>query len=182
MNDTLQQTVVSVTERWIREVVVGLNLCPFAATPMNSGKVRYEVCVSTDQAELYQTLLAELLFYAENDQNVVPTGFLIVPDGLQDFEDYLDFVAMADEVLERAGLQGEIQIAGFHPEYCFADSEPDDQANYTNRSPYPMLHFIREDMLEDVLSRYPDPEQIPERNIEVLRRTDLDWLQAFLKN
>lgn len=168
------------TECWINKLVVSENLCPFAAGPMLMGKVRLHATEANTVDAVYKDLLAELLRYIETQEAELPTGLLIVPNALHDFAEYNDFLELVDQALEDTQAEGMIQIAGFHPDWVFADAPEDDPANYSNRSPYPMFHFIREDMLEQMLSNYPDPDAIPERNIKHLRELGSAELIALL--
>jgi hypothetical protein len=182
MSDTPQeQTVIQATQRWISDVVVALNLCPFAAPVVNSGRIAYRVSPETDIEGIYRDLLLALDEFQRQESDQVATGFLILSQGLASFDDYLDFLEMADDMLVEAGLDGVIQIAGFHPDYCFSDSDDTDPANYTNRSPYPMFHLIREDDLEAAVASHPDPEGIPDRNILLLRELGLAEVQQRLQ-
>jgi len=163
------QRVIDATECWIREVVVGLNLCPFAAGPLAGRRIHYQVCGETVPDAIYTALLAEFIAFLELPEDQAETGLFIVPRGLEGFETYLEVVDAADDVIGQVGLTGVIQLASFHPDYRFAEAPADDAANYTNRSPYPMFHLIREAALQEALANYPDPETIPLRNIETLR-------------
>ena len=163
------QRIIDTTECWIREVVVGLNLCPFAARPLAGRRIRYQLCRETVPAAIYTGLLAEFIAFLELPDADAETGLFIVPNGLEDFETYLEVVDAGDAAIGEVGLTGVLQLASFHPDYRFADAPVDDAANYTNRSPYPMFHLIREDALQEALADFPDPETIPLRNIETLR-------------
>ncbi|MDX2249048.1 MAG: DUF1415 family protein [Bacteroidia bacterium] len=125
------------TKKWIETVVVGLNLCPFAGSVMNAGKVRYKMSKATNHEDLFQELLEEVEYLLSSDPSVLETTFLIHPHTLTDFPLYLDFIDLAEEALEEGEMAELVQIAGFHPDYTFDDSDYDDPANYTNRSPYP---------------------------------------------
>ncbi|MBA4067913.1 MAG: DUF1415 domain-containing protein [Isosphaera sp.] len=165
--------VVGRTKRWIADVVIGLNLCPFARRVFDGNLIRYTVTAAADAESLRAALADELRFLAGAPAAEVETAFLIHPRALTDFLDYNDFVAEAESVVADLGLEGVIQIAGFHPLYQFAGTRPDDVENYTNRSPYPMLHLLREDSVSAVND---DPEkvaEIPRRNVEALRRLGL---------
>ncbi len=168
------------TRRWIADVVIGLNLCPFARRVFDGGLIRFTVTGVTKAAELRDVLADELRSLAATPAEQVETALLIHPNALPDFLDYNDFVAEADELLAELGLEGVIQIASFHPHYQFAGTRPDDVENYTNRSPFPMLHLLREDSITKVND---DPEKladIPERNIATLRRLGLAGVRALL--
>ncbi|MFA7555173.1 MAG: DUF1415 domain-containing protein [Spongiibacteraceae bacterium] len=157
------------TQRWLSNIVVGLNLCPFAAPVLKQGGLHIEVC----EAELIDHLLAAVLQQLDKiqqcDESSIATSLLVFSHGLTDFDQYWDFVEIANEVLVEVGLEGIIQIATFHPNYCFEGMDEDDVSNYTNRSPYPMLHFIREEQLEKALASYPDVDKIPDTNIQRLQ-------------
>jgi uncharacterized protein len=165
-----KEEVVAATRSWLEKEVIGLNLCPFAAAVHESGRIRYLVSGATTTKQLRADLLEELLFLKEADPAQVDTTLLIHPDVLADFLEFNDFLDVADDLLRDLGLVGDIQIASFHPRYQFEGTEPDDVTNRTNRSPYPTLHLLREESVERALENYPDPEEIPRRNIETMRR------------
>jgi hypothetical protein len=162
--------VIAATKAWIEKDVIGLNLCPFAKAVHIAGQIRYVVSKASTAWTLLSDLAAELIALHEGDPAVVDTTLLIHPRVMADFFEYNDFLADADAALQRLGLVGTIQIAGFHPQYQFAETEPDDPTNRTNRSPYPTLHLLREASVERALETYPDADQIPARNIETMRR------------
>lgn len=162
--------VLAATRSWLEKDVIGLNLCPFAAAVHDAGRIRYAVSAATTPKELRKDLLEELLFLKEADPEKVDTTLLIHPDVLTDFLEFNDFLDVADDLLRDLGLVGDIQIASFHPRFQFADTEPDDVTNRTNRSPYPTLHLLRESSVERALEDYPDPSEISRRNIEKMRR------------
>lgn len=175
------QFVVDATRRWLENVVIGLNLCPFAASPWRQGRVRFRVSEATDQQQLAQDLADELLTLQASDPAECETTLLIHPQVLGDFLDYNDFLDLADRLLEDLALEGVLQIASFHPHYQFADSQPDDPANCTNRSPYPMLHLLREASIEAATANMPDPEAIFERNIQTLQELGMDGWKELMK-
>jgi len=162
------------TRRWIERFVVGLELCPFAAPTLSDNTLRIAVCDKTAEEELAKALLEELDLLQREPESEVSTSVLVFQKALADFDDYLDFLGLAEALLEECGLEGVVQIASFHPDYCFEGVPADDAANATNRSPYPMLHFIREAALTRALAHYPDPEDIPQRNIDRLRALGAD--------
>lgn len=162
--------VVELTRRWIAEVVIGLNLCPFARRVFDGGLIRYAVTRARNTTELITVLTEELRLLSVTPEDRIETAFLIHPEVLHDFLDYNDFVAEADQLIDELGFRGTIQIAGFHPRYQFAGTAIDDVENYTNRSPFPMLHLLRESSITPVNE---DPErlaEIPRRNIALLCR------------
>lgn len=174
------QVVLEVTRQWLEKVVIGLNLCPFAVSPWHQGRVRFRVSEATSQQQLAQDLADELLTLQDSDPAECETTLLIHPRVLADFLDYNDFLELADRLLEDLGLDGIIQIASFHPDYQFADSQPDDPANCTNRSPYPMLHLLREASIEAATANMPNPEIIFERNIKTLQQLGMDgWTKLM---
>ena len=158
------------TQAWVRQVVIGLNLCPFAAGPERGGRIRYVLEATVNPEALVRTFLSELALLVVEPPSQVETTLLIHPNVLEKFDDYLDFAAEAEELIAEAELEGIIQLATFHPHYQFAGTAPDAVENYTNRSPYPMLHLLREDSIEQAVAGFPDLEKIPDRNIETMRR------------
>ena len=168
------------TKNWVEHFVIALNLCPFARSPFERQSIRYSVSQAQSTEDLLRDLILEL--QKINSNLDIETALLIHPQVLQDFADYNDFLAVVDAVLEDMELDGIIQVASFHPNYCFAGEEVSDVSNYTNRSPYPMLHILREASLEVVLKTYPNPEEIPDRNIELTRSIGLDAMKAILAN
>jgi uncharacterized protein len=157
------------TQEWVEKFVIGLNLCPFAGAVAARGGIRYVLSEARDIDILYQDLLKELAYLVEVEPEVAETTVLVHPYVLQDFEAYLDFLEIVDEALEEAELDGILQVASFHPDYQFEGPPADDPSHRTNRSPYPMLHILREASVTAALDHYPDPEQIPLRNIEKMR-------------
>jgi uncharacterized protein len=167
------------TQAWVERFVIGLNLCPFAGAVAAQGRVRYTVSAARDIDVLYNDLLTELMLIIEADPAVVETTVLVHPLVLQDFEQYLDFLEIVEEALEDADLEGVLQVASFHPQYQFEGVDADDVSHYTNRSPYPMLHILREDSLTGAIDSHPDPEGIPARNVEKLREMGLERVLAL---
>jgi len=165
--------IIQQTRSWIEKTVIQLNLCPFARAVYEAGRIKYWVVKDSDFEAQYKEYLKLLLDFVSSDPQQWATAFIILPTGLQDFECYLDFVAECEQALDKAGLQGTVQIASFHPQYCFSGESEQDAANYSNRSPWPMLHLLREDDLEAAISQYKNPQNIPERNQEYLRKLGL---------
>lgn len=162
--------VIAATRTWLERAVIGLNLCPFARSVHVNQRIRYFVSEAQSPAELLQDLSDELRVLEDANPDVCETTLLIHPGVLTDFYEYNDFLHAADAVLASQGLEGEYQIASFHPDYQFADAEPDEIENYTNRSPYPMLHLLRESSITRAVAAFPDAAMIYEKNIETLRR------------
>lgn len=165
--------VIARTRQWLEAAVIGLNLCPFAKAVHVRDQIGYRVSTATGTAELADDLRTALRELASTDAAICDTVLLIHPGVLADFIDYNAFLAQADRINRKLGLEGELQVASFHPDYQFADTGPDDVANATNRSPYPMLHLLRESSIERAVASYPDPERIYARNITSLRK--LGW-------
>jgi hypothetical protein len=173
------EKTIGPVRHWVETVVVGLNLCPFARRELVNGRVRFSVSEAETEEQLLADLQAELELL--NNDEAVETTLLIHPGVLQDFFDYNQFLNYVDRLLMQMELEGVYQVASFHPDYQFSGTRPDDVENYTNRSPYPMLHLIREDSLERAIASYPDPDRIPERNIELLESLGRDKMQALLQ-
>ncbi len=172
------------TREWIDRAVIGLNLCPFAKSPQIKGLVRYSVTKTRKTETLLQALSDQLLYLESTAPQICETSVLIHPNVLQNFMDYNDFLDDADQLLERLGLEGSFQIASFHPQYQFACSSADDIGNYTNRSPYPMLHILREASIEKALQGYDDADAaadaIVQRNQETLKKLGkAGWSQLW---
>lgn len=173
--------VVAATRHWLTEAVIGLNLCPFAKAVHVKDQIRYVVSHATDMEGALTDLETELQTLMAADPDAVDTTLLIVPHALGDFLDYNDCLFFADRMLKQLRLEGIVQIASFHPQYQFEDSQPDDIENYTNRAPYPILHLLREDSIERAVQAFPDAEEIYERNQETLRRIGLVGWNALMK-
>lgn len=160
------QLIESQVRQWLAEVVIGLNLCPFAAKPFQDKQIRFQISHCHDEACLLEALQSELSLLALKPTTELETTLLIIPEMLADFDRYNQFLNLVDALIEQQQWQGIFQVATFHPNYQFGGTLPEDDENLTNRSPYPILHLIREASLERVLKHYPNPEAIPEQNIE----------------
>jgi hypothetical protein len=171
--------VVAAVKSWIDKVIVGLNFCPFAKKEMQRNTVRYAICPTTQVKDALSHLLEELALL--DQQGEIQTTLLIFPLGFVDFERYLDMLELANSLIGQGGYSGIYQVASFHPDYCFDGEDKNDAANYTNRSPYPILHILRESSIEAVLQHYPEPENIPENNIAKARELGASFLQALIK-
>ena len=172
--------VIAETSDWLDRVVIGLGLCPFAKAVQARQQVRYRVTDATSAAELLPVLEDELRALSAADPELIDTTLLIHPSALADFLDYNDFLADADDKLVELELDGELQLASFHPGYCFAGAPAEDPANYTNRSPYPMLHLLREASVSRAVAAFPDASRIYERNIATLRGLAPDALARLV--
>ncbi|MBT9486969.1 MAG: DUF1415 domain-containing protein [Rubrivivax sp.] len=161
---------LALTRAWVERAVIGLNLCPFAKAPQVKGQVRYVLSTASDEEGLMADLVAELQRLAESTAGAIETTLLVHPGVGADFADYNDFLDLADGALAELGLDGELQVASFHPQYQFADSTPDDITNATNRSPFPTLHLLREDSIDRAVAAFPEAEAIYEANIATLEK------------
>lgn len=168
----------SSVRRWVETVVVDLNLCPFAKRELVNDRVRFTVTDASTETALLMALESELELLTRDSS--VETTMLIHPDVLADFSDYNQFLDLADGLLTQMDLEGVFQIASFHPDYQFADTEVDDPENFTNRSPYPVLHILREESLERAVDCMPDIDQVPVRNIETMNRIGAERLRALV--
>ncbi|HUX82538.1 MAG TPA: DUF1415 domain-containing protein [Halothiobacillus sp.] len=171
--------IIATVRNWVETLVVGLNLCPFAKRELVKDRVRFFVSDAVDEEQLLVDLENELTLLSQND--AIETTLLIHPGVLQDFFDFNQFLTRAETRLRQLKLKGVFQIASFHPEYQFGGTEPDDTENYTNKSPYPVLHLIREASLDQAIANYPDADLIPERNIELLEEMGRDRMRMLLQ-
>lgn len=174
------EEIIQSVRQWVETFVVGMNLCPFAKRELVKNRVRFVTTAATTAEQLLQVLQTELELL--NADPSVETTLLIHPDVLQDFYDFNDFLGCADSLLVDMELEGIYQVASFHPDYQFGGTRSGDAENYTNRAPYPVLHLLREESLERVIADYPDVDDIPERNIELMNSLGQDKLQALLKS
>jgi len=173
---------IEATRCWVERAVVGLNLCPFARAPFVQGKIRYAVSHARDSDALLDDLCGELQSLAAADPADCETTLLIHPAVFGDFLDYNDFLDVADAAVEALRLDGVLQVASFHPAYQFADSAPDDSENFSNRSPYPTLHLLREASVERAMEAMSDTDEIYRRNLDTLRRLGLAGWQALWRD
>ena len=156
--------------------MIGLNLCPFARAVHVKNQIRYSVTTADDPDQLVQVLMDELNFLAAADPQEIDTTLLIHPWILEDFSDYNEFLDVADVILSGMGMEGIIQIASFHPDYQFSGTQRDDVSNYTNRSPYPILHLLRESSIDRAVASVPHTDAIYKRNITTLKNLDPEAL------
>lgn len=154
--------------RWLDDFIVGLNLCPFARPLLGASNLRIAICEESDPPVLLRTILRELDVLQRSTEREIATTLLVFPCALHDFKDYLQFLDEAQDLLIASGLEGLVQLASFHPHYQFEGEAPGAASHYSNRAPYPLLHLLREDMVSRALEDFPDPEQIPDRNIDTL--------------
>ena len=171
---------IAESQRWLERAVIGLNLCPFAKSVHAKGQVRWVLSDAITPEALLEQLGAELLHLRDTPADETDTTLIVHPQVLTDFLDYNDFLDTAEALVESLALDGVLQVASFHPHYQFAGSAPDDVENFTNRSPYPTLHLLREDSVSRAVTAFPDPEVIVERNVETLRALGVEGWRKLL--
>jgi hypothetical protein len=173
-------SAIDATRIWLERAVIGLNLCPFAKGVHLKQQIRWVESAATDADALLDDLVRELRLLADADPETVETTLLVHPQVLQDFDDYNQFLDVADAALEALGLAGTLQVASFHPDYRFDGTEPDDITNASNRSPHPTLHLLREASIERAVDSLDDANEIVERNLDTLRRLGPEgWRRLF---
>lgn len=170
---------IAETRAWVERVVIGLKLCPFAPAPALKGTIRYATSAAETPEALLEDLATELQRLVDAPPERIETTLLIHPHVLQDFDDFNDFLEVADGLLQGLGLEGEIQIASFHPQYRFADTDPDDIGNATNRSPYPTLHMLREASVARAVDAFGDTRSISTDNLATLEKLGPEGLAAL---
>jgi hypothetical protein len=175
---TMMQQIKQQTQAWLKNVIIHYNICPFAREVVEKNTVHYCVDGAWAIEENLQTLMDEAQ-RLDRDSGI-ETTLLIYAANFTEFYDFLDYLELANDLLAAQGYEGVYQLASFHPEYCFEGADETDAANYTNRSPYPMLHLIRETSIEKALKFFPHPENIPQHNIKLLRELGLAKMQALL--
>jgi len=177
LSSSSSQQIIDQTINWIHKVVIGCNFCPFAAKTMQQHHVHYQVEASTSTTLCLDAFLKEVDRLDKAPD--IETSFLIFPNAFQQFDDYLDMLSMAEDLLKQKGDEGIYQLASFHPMYRFESSVKNDAADYTNRSIYPMLQFLRESSIDKALMRYENPENIPQRNVDFARKKGLTFMKLL---
>lgn len=172
------ETIISQTKKWIIDVVIACNFCPFASREVKRGSIHYEVLPDANTDDTMKAVLNIMKLMDENRD--VETALLILPNGFENFEDYLDLVETAESLLEENDYEGIYQVASFHPQYLFAGAPADDPSNYTNRSPYPMLHLLREESVSKAIDGHPDIDNVPYQNIQFAKEKGLPYMQQLL--
>ena len=173
--------IIEQTKHWISSFVVKLGLCPFAEFPLQNDQIRYVVYEGANLEDLIHLLDKELRLIQLSDPNEIETTLIIHPKVLNNFYDYNDFLDIANQRIFALDLEGVLQIASFHPKYQFGGTEKDDVTNYTNRSPYPMLHILREQSIEIALEKYDNPEAIPENNIDTMNKLGIEKILKMIR-
>ncbi|MEO6670780.1 MAG: DUF1415 domain-containing protein [Ferruginibacter sp.] len=178
MPGTDTATIIAQTKKWIVEVVVGCGFCPFAAKEIKRDSIHYEVLPETDRASVLRAMM--LLLHQMDANPKIETALLILPEGYKSFDIYLQLLDIADTLLAKEKYEGIYQIASFHPGYLFAGSNENDAANYTNRSPYPMLHFLREESVSKAVDSYPEIDEVPIRNVRFANEKGRSYMEKLL--
>jgi hypothetical protein len=172
-----EEQIIKQTKNWIKSVVIECNFCPFASKPFHNKTIRYKVQNNLSKQNYKEIISHEFRYLDENPET--ETSFLILPENFNDFNVYLSLVGQLDKLIKKENYSGVYQIASFHPDYLFQDSDDNDPANFTNRSIYPMLHFIREESLEKAIAFHPNPDQIPQDNVNFCREKGLNYMQVL---
>ncbi|MDP3268361.1 MAG: DUF1415 domain-containing protein [Legionella sp.] len=175
-----EQQVKQHTLNWVQSFIIKYNMCPFANAPVVKSTLRLTVSQAVKKAHALEELMTEFHFLDEHP--LTETTLIVFPDSFKDFYSYLDLVALAEQLIVQLEYEGIYQVASFHPDYYFADTDPEDVTNYTNRSPYPMLHILREESLEKAINVYGDTYKIPEKNMATLRNIGLDEIKKIQLN
>ena len=171
--------VVNDTRHWLEKAVIGLNLCPFAKAVYVKNKIRYALINCESDATFMDQMKQELIIIASADPDVVDTSLLIIPSGLEDFLVFSMFLEKSKKILKKLKVSEEFQLIGFHPNYIFADEQDHDIANYTNRSPYPIIHVLREKSVERMLENFAAPEDIYLENKKTLSKLGFEGWRAL---
>lgn len=179
MTQDADQQIVEQTLVWVRRFIVGHEICPFAKRELENDTIRVEVVRSKKVEVALEELAAEMVWLDEHPET--ETTLLTFPTLFKSFDHYLDYVELAENLLIELGYDGVYQLATFHPDYCFDGAGPGDAANYSNRSPYPMVHVLREASVERAIAFYGDTAAIPERNIAYLTGLGSDVAEAQLQ-
>lgn len=172
--------VISQTREWVSSVIVKYNFCPFARKEVENNRIHYSISTATALDDAVMDMLDQCIELDRKPER--ETTLIMFNNGFSHFDDFLDLVDLANALLVAQGFEGKYQLANFHPDYVFADSDEDDAANYTNRAPFPTLHLIREASMSEALDNYDAPESIPEHNIKLARRKGIDFWQQLLDN
>jgi len=174
------ETIIEQTRCWLSSIIIELNFCPFAKREFIKQSISYDVSTANGiEANLHE--LARALEYLD-DHVEMETTLLIFAEAFVDFDDFVEMIDYADQLIDELGYRSTYQLAHFHPNYCFEDAEPDDAANYTNRAPFPILHLLREDSLQKAIDSHPDTASIPDNNINLARELGFTKMQALLNN
>lgn len=177
---TSNEIVIAKTKEWLEKAIIALNLCPFAKAAYIKNQIRFVVSEASNVDDLLRDLIVEMKHLNQIQASVTDTTILIHPEILQDFLDYNQFLDVANSALVELELEGILQIASFHPQYQFEGTDAKDISNFTNRSPYPILHILREESVSRAIDTYPDIDSIPDKNIQTMSKLGLSgWKKLF---
>jgi hypothetical protein len=178
LSDTDKDLILLEVKRWLEAVVIGLNLCPFAGSVYRAGKLNIEFLETPDTTACLHSLVdaADMLRRSDPQSSTL----LVLTDGFKVFDDYLDLLAIAEDLLSASGFDGIVQLASFHPHYCFEGCKPEDPGNWTNRSPYPMLHLLTETSVARAVDEHPEPTAIPANNMKKLEKLGADTIRQLM--
>lgn len=176
------ETAVAATRHWLERAVIGLNLCPFAKAVEVKRQIRYAISTATDSNALLDDLEREMRLLLDSPISDIETTLLIHTHALAGFDDFVDYLDLVEVSVRVNGYNGTLQVASFHPDYCFVDSPADDPANNSNRSPYPTLHLLREASIDRAVTAFPDAADIYERNITTLQQLGADGWAALWRD
>ena len=179
MNESQDKNIISKTKSWIKQIVIGLNFCPFAAQSFNDNSINYIILNSSNLNFILEELIRECS-RMDNDEDT-DTSLLILPIGWNSFRTYLDLLDLAEKLIIEEGFEGIYQIASFHPDFLFAGTSENDASNYTNRSPYPMLHILREAQVEKVIKKHKDIHNIPITNISKANELGVNYFKSLIQ-
>ena len=171
-----KEKIILKCKKWVEQFVIGLQLCPFAKRPFEKGQIRFEVCFEKDMESQLVAFWKEINLLLKTPKEKISNTILIFSDGLNDFEKYLDLYFLSENLLLEQNKNEQFQLASFHPEYQFKNTEKNDVSNFTNRSPFPFIHILRVEEVTDAIAHYPDVEKVPERNIEKLKKMGIDGI------
>lgn len=178
---TIDQSLVTAkVNHWLQRIVLGLELCPFARREIDNNKVRFSIAEETSEEALLMHVEKECLFLESNP--TVETTLLVIPTQLRSFNQFLEFLDLANGLVEMLNFEGVFQLASFHPDYQFAGTTMDAAENYTNRSPYPIIHILREKSISTAIKSYPDADKLAQRNIAKMEKLGRNKLQSILKD
>lgn len=170
---------INATKQWLEDVIIGLNFCPFAKKEFVNNTIFFHSANTNQVKPALHELIAQCRYLQAHDE--IETTLIIYKDGFRNFDRYLDLVDYGNDLLVDSGFEGIFQLASMHPEYCFEGEDYDDSSNFTNRSPYPIIHIIREASMARVLAVYQEPEKIPENNIALANEKGAHFFQQILK-
>ncbi len=172
------EKIIAQTKKWITDVVAGCNFCPFASKEIKRNTIHYQVLPEAGNRQALEAVMRQFIFLDDHPETA--TSLLILPHGFEKFPDYLDLLDLTEKLLKKEKYEGIYQLASFHPAYMFAGSNDQDPSNYTNRSPYPMLHFLREEAVTEAVEKHPDIDSVPARNIAFATEKGIKYMQQLL--